>query len=288
MRAAAPPGGAVAARPLSRCACAGPLPQGRRAGVRGGGWAAELGWRRWSGRTAGAWCCACCAGCRPPASPRWPALCAASCRSAKAGTARCSSTTTSSPRRPGGGASLRTGSPHWSVPLSIPLSHWPRRSAAVACRRGANPAPRSAPQDSAWKRRRRELLRHLERLLRALRSHPAPPGPAAAPPSWGRFLSCCAEQGLLPGRGGGPGTRPLCLVLDDNFYYRSMRHEVFQLARKCNSCTAPPAARGRAWCRAGRPALCRPAAAGRTVGGWQRVGASRQGGLCHPSTRAER
>ncbi|XP_040530864.1 L-seryl-tRNA(Sec) kinase isoform X1 [Gallus gallus] len=88
------------------------------------------------------------------------------------------------------------------------------------------------PLDSAWKRRRRELLRHLERLLRALRSHPAPPGPAAAPPSWGRFLSCCAEQGLLPGRGGGPGTRPLCLVLDDNFYYRSMRHEVFQLARK--------------------------------------------------------
>ncbi|XP_040558862.1 L-seryl-tRNA(Sec) kinase isoform X4 [Gallus gallus] len=92
------------------------------------------------------------------------------------------------------------------------------------------------PLDSAWKRRRRELLRHLERLLRALRSHPAPPGPAAAPPSWGRFLSCCAEQGLLPGRGGGPGTRPLCLVLDDNFYYRSMRHEVFQLAHSLGFC----------------------------------------------------
>ncbi|NXJ06487.1 PSTK kinase, partial [Odontophorus gujanensis] len=90
--------------------------------------------------------------------------------------------------------------------------------------------PSAAPQDSAWKRRRRELLRHLERLLRALRSGPAPAGPA--PPSWGRFLSRFAEQGLLPGRGGGPGARPLCLVLDDNFYYRSMRYEVFQLARK--------------------------------------------------------
>ncbi|XP_010713230.1 L-seryl-tRNA(Sec) kinase, partial [Meleagris gallopavo] len=49
----------------------------------------------------------------------------------------------------------------------------------------------------------------------------------------GRFLSCFAEQGLLPGRDGGdPGVRPLCVVLDDNFYYRSMRYEVFQLARE--------------------------------------------------------
>uniref|UniRef100_A0A669PWB2 Phosphoseryl-tRNA kinase n=1 Tax=Phasianus colchicus TaxID=9054 RepID=A0A669PWB2_PHACC len=97
--------------------------------------------------------------------------------------------------------------------------------------RGANPAPRSVPQDSAWKRRRRELLRLLERFLRALRSGPAPPGPA--PPGWSRFLSCCAEQGLRPGRdGGGPRVRPLCIVLDDNFYYRSMRYEVFQLARE--------------------------------------------------------
>ncbi|OXB82573.1 UNVERIFIED_CONTAM: hypothetical protein H355_005828 [Colinus virginianus] len=84
--------------------------------------------------------------------------------------------------------------------------------------------------DCAWKRRRRELLRHLERLLRALRSGPAAPEPG--PPSWGRFVSRCAEQGLLPGRSGGNGARPLCLVLDDNFYYRSMRYEVFQLARK--------------------------------------------------------
>ncbi|XP_065602493.1 L-seryl-tRNA(Sec) kinase [Cyrtonyx montezumae] len=106
----------------------------------------------------------------------------------------------------------------------IPQEEWGRGEPS------AEEPPSAAPQDSAWKRQRRELLRHLERLLRALRSGPAPPGPA--PPSWGRFLSRFAEQGLLPGRSGGSGTRPLCLVLDDNFYYRSMRYEVFQLARK--------------------------------------------------------
>ncbi|XP_072196982.1 L-seryl-tRNA(Sec) kinase [Excalfactoria chinensis] len=100
------------------------------------------------------------------------------------------------------------------------------------CGRGEPPRG-EPPSVSAWKRRRREVLRCLERLLRALRSEPAaPPGPAAAPPSWGRFESCCAQQGLLPGRSGSPGSRPLCIILDDNFYYRSMRYEVFQLARE--------------------------------------------------------
>ncbi|XP_015723027.1 L-seryl-tRNA(Sec) kinase isoform X3 [Coturnix japonica] len=94
------------------------------------------------------------------------------------------------------------------------------------------PPHEEPPSVSAWKRRRREVLLCLERLLRALRSGTAPPGPAAAPPSWGRFVSCCAEQGLLPGRSGGPRSRPLCIILDDNFYYRSMRYEVFQMARE--------------------------------------------------------
>lgn len=150
------------------------------------------------------------------------------------------------------------------MPLSFPPSHWPRRSAAVAGRRGANPARRSAPQDSAWKRRRREVLRLLERFLRALRSGSPPPGPA--PPAWGRFLSCCAEQGPLPGRdGGGAGVRPLCVVLDDNFYYRSMRYEVFQLARECNSCSAPPAGRG----SSGASCFVSAGGSGVALGGWQ-------------------
>nr|XP_009944070.1 PREDICTED: L-seryl-tRNA(Sec) kinase [Opisthocomus hoazin] len=40
-------------------------------------------------------------------------------------------------------------------------------------------------------------------------------------------LCCCTKRGVS-----GPAPRPLCLILDDNFYYRSMRYEVYQLARK--------------------------------------------------------
>lgn len=73
------------------------------------------------------------------------------------------------------------------------------------------PQEAPGPAEPGWKRRRREVLRHLERLLRA-------------PPA-------CAEPGPPePGAAAGP----LCIVLDDNFYYRSMRYEVYQLARKCN------------------------------------------------------
>ncbi|NXI73152.1 PSTK kinase, partial [Anseranas semipalmata] len=53
------------------------------------------------------------------------------------------------------------------------------------------------------------------------------PGPA--PPAWDSFVRCCAEQGLLAGAA---AARPLYLILDDNFYYRSMRYEVYQLARR--------------------------------------------------------
>nr|XP_047934628.1 L-seryl-tRNA(Sec) kinase [Anser cygnoides] len=71
------------------------------------------------------------------------------------------------------------------------------------------PQEAPGPAEPGWKRRRREVLRHLERLLRAppACAEPGPPEPGAA-------------------------ARPLCIVLDDNFYYRSMRYEVYQLARK--------------------------------------------------------
>ncbi|NWI61826.1 PSTK kinase, partial [Calyptomena viridis] len=57
-----------------------------------------------------------------------------------------------------------------------------------------------------------------------------------AQPGWERFLRCCRREGLLPAAGHG-GARaatapPLFLLLDDNFYYQSMRYEVYQLARK--------------------------------------------------------
>uniref|UniRef100_A0A8D0KTT5 Phosphoseryl-tRNA kinase n=1 Tax=Strix occidentalis caurina TaxID=311401 RepID=A0A8D0KTT5_STROC len=94
-------------------------------------------------------------------------------------------------------------------------------------------------------RSRREVLQGLERLLRALLSAgplPAPPAAAVSPQAWGRLLACCRRQGLLAAaeshagagrnrtQAAAPG--PLYLILDDNFYYQSMRYEVYQLARK--------------------------------------------------------
>ncbi|NXE64273.1 PSTK kinase, partial [Calcarius ornatus] len=85
-----------------------------------------------------------------------------------------------------------------------------------------------SPSLSGWKQSRRELLQCLEGLLRALLAGAPLPGPAQ--PGWPRFLRCCRRQGLLPGPGA--ASRPLVLLLDDNFYYQSMRYEVYQLARK--------------------------------------------------------
>uniref|UniRef100_A0A8B9FQP6 Phosphoseryl-tRNA kinase n=1 Tax=Amazona collaria TaxID=241587 RepID=A0A8B9FQP6_9PSIT len=102
---------------------------------------------------------------------------------------------------------------------------------------GAEPDP-SLPD---WKQSRRELLQCLERLLQAMLT--GDPLAAAGPsrqPVWERFLACCNRQGLLRSMEGGggrycahtAGSGPLCIILDDNFYYQSMRYEVFQLARK--------------------------------------------------------
>ncbi|XP_027582248.1 L-seryl-tRNA(Sec) kinase [Pipra filicauda] len=98
-------------------------------------------------------------------------------------------------------------------------------------------APGAGPREPlplvpGWKQSRRELLQCLEGLLRALLTGAPLPGPAQ--PGWERFLRCCRREGLLEaaqGDGGAPA-RPLCLLLDDNFYYQSMRYEVYQLARK--------------------------------------------------------
>nr|XP_030132439.3 L-seryl-tRNA(Sec) kinase [Taeniopygia guttata] len=88
-------------------------------------------------------------------------------------------------------------------------------------------APGAGPQEPSpllpgWKRSRRELLQCLEGYLRALLSGAPLPGPAQ------RFLGRCLPE--LPAAGA--ASRPLVLLLDDNFYYRSMRYEVYQLARK--------------------------------------------------------
>ncbi|NXK91182.1 PSTK kinase, partial [Formicarius rufipectus] len=81
------------------------------------------------------------------------------------------------------------------------------------------------PQVSGWKRSRREVLQCLEGVLRALLTGTPLPGPEK--PGWERLLRCCRRQGLLE-----PALGRLCILLDDNFYYQSMRYEVYQLARK--------------------------------------------------------
>ncbi|XP_072727333.1 L-seryl-tRNA(Sec) kinase [Ciconia boyciana] len=102
----------------------------------------------------------------------------------------------------------------------------------------SGPSPLLPP----WKRSRRELLQCLERFLRLLVAGEPLSAPASVTqPAWGRFLAWCQGQGLLSSaESAGAGrrwtraatSRPLCLVLDDNFYYQSMRYEVYQLARK--------------------------------------------------------
>ncbi|NWR85774.1 PSTK kinase, partial [Furnarius figulus] len=84
------------------------------------------------------------------------------------------------------------------------------------------------PQVPGWKRSRREVLQCLECLLRALLCGAPLPGPEQ--PGWLRFLRCCLPQALLQPEQG--AAEQLCLLLDDNFYYQSMRYEVYQLARR--------------------------------------------------------
>ncbi|XP_006755056.1 PREDICTED: L-seryl-tRNA(Sec) kinase, partial [Myotis davidii] len=66
----------------------------------------------------------------------------------------------------------------------------------------------------------------------------APPGGTEA--LWEALVTCLRAQALLPPAAEGPShclptpaaSGPLLLILDDNFYYRSMRYEVYRLARK--------------------------------------------------------
>ncbi|XP_040847914.1 L-seryl-tRNA(Sec) kinase isoform X2 [Ochotona curzoniae] len=99
------------------------------------------------------------------------------------------------------------------------------------------------PRPSRWKLLRHELLKYLECFLAAVSNGcrmSAPPGSTEA--VWTDFTACLHAQDLVQPaapepRAGYPLTktaasRPLLLLLDDNFYYPSMRYEVYQLARK--------------------------------------------------------
>nr|XP_056706453.1 L-seryl-tRNA(Sec) kinase [Euleptes europaea] len=96
---------------------------------------------------------------------------------------------------------------------------------------------------SCWKLYRHELLLCLEHFLQALIKgcHYLPP-PKGTEVTWKNFVCCLKEQGLISLGAEGTAScqclisittlRPTYFILDDNFYYRSMRYEVYQLARK--------------------------------------------------------
>ncbi|CAJ0962110.1 unnamed protein product [Ranitomeya imitator] len=100
-------------------------------------------------------------------------------------------------------------------------------------------------ETSPWKLHRRRLLQCLEHFIIALLDHSPlqPPGGTTEGTStegtWKCFVRCLESQGVISA--GEASDRlclsltvtsgPVCILLDDNFYYRSMRHAVFQLAR---------------------------------------------------------
>ncbi|XP_025323300.3 L-seryl-tRNA(Sec) kinase isoform X1 [Canis lupus familiaris] len=99
------------------------------------------------------------------------------------------------------------------------------------------------PLPSQWKLLRQELLKYLECFLMAVINGcqvSAPPNRTAA--MWEDFIICLKHQDLVSSAAletqscylltKTAVSRPLFLILDDNFYYQSMRYEVYQLARK--------------------------------------------------------
>uniref|UniRef100_A0A8C6DJR7 Phosphoseryl-tRNA kinase n=1 Tax=Moschus moschiferus TaxID=68415 RepID=A0A8C6DJR7_MOSMO len=99
------------------------------------------------------------------------------------------------------------------------------------------------PLPSQWKLFRQELLKYLEHFLLAVINGcqlSAPPSRTEA--MWKDFITCLKDQELISSAAVEAQSlypltktavsRPLLLILDDNFYYQSMRYEVYQLARK--------------------------------------------------------
>ncbi|XP_068112938.1 L-seryl-tRNA(Sec) kinase isoform X3 [Hyperolius riggenbachi] len=114
-----------------------------------------------------------------------------------------------------------------------------REPAAESREISCQPEEMGGKEQSAWKKYRQHLLQCLEQLTLSLISGcalQAPDGNIAS--SWERFCRCLEHQGLISAASldsapiMNPAHRPLYLLLDDNFYYQSMRYEVYQLARK--------------------------------------------------------
>ncbi|XP_044521590.1 L-seryl-tRNA(Sec) kinase isoform X1 [Gracilinanus agilis] len=95
---------------------------------------------------------------------------------------------------------------------------------------------------SQWKSFRQELLMYLERFLMTIINRQELSAPITRTGGmWERFVDCLKNQGLICSGTGEAQcysltnttlSLPLYLILDDNFYYQSMRYEIYQLARK--------------------------------------------------------
>ncbi|XP_043911967.1 L-seryl-tRNA(Sec) kinase [Protopterus annectens] len=95
---------------------------------------------------------------------------------------------------------------------------------------------------SLWKLYRHKLLGHLEHFIQNTARNSDMLDPEDGIDAiWKSIIHCLEEQNMIsPDRKGVDACQyqinkkegPLVIILDDNFYYRSMRYEVFQLARK--------------------------------------------------------
>ncbi|KAG8435651.1 hypothetical protein GDO86_013543 [Hymenochirus boettgeri] len=97
---------------------------------------------------------------------------------------------------------------------------------------------------SLWKQHRQHLLENLEQFFLALLNFSTlgAPESSSTDGTWYHFVQSLEEQGLISSVRSHTDnlhytvmiseTDSVCLVLDDNFYYQSMRYEVYQLARK--------------------------------------------------------
>ncbi|XP_043841505.1 L-seryl-tRNA(Sec) kinase [Dromiciops gliroides] len=98
---------------------------------------------------------------------------------------------------------------------------------------------------SQWKSFRHELLMYLEHFLMGIINRCKLSAPTSRTEvMWESFVDCLKDQGLISSGMGKAQcycltnvalSQPLYLILDDNFYYQSMRYEVYQLARKYSS-----------------------------------------------------
>ncbi|XP_077311713.1 L-seryl-tRNA(Sec) kinase [Lithobates pipiens] len=113
-----------------------------------------------------------------------------------------------------------------------------RESREVSCQ-----SPESGGREhSLWKQDRQQLLQCLEHLIVSMSSRTLLQAPSDVKDSlWRRFCQCLASQGLISASSSNSGFQHFCInpvhfplffILDDNFYYQSMRYEVYQLARK--------------------------------------------------------